>query len=264
MPAREIQGDYWWVEEKGQGAPLVLLHGFPLDRRIWSSQLEELSSNYRVITPDLPGFGRSKSEKPFTMDSMAASLREFLKQLGALPCVLGGLSMGGYVSLAFAANYAADLRGLMIINSRAEADTQQGKEGRGKMIEMVRTQGSPAVAEAMLPRMLAEKTIANDARLTGFVRSMMNECPPLTIEHALAAMRDRPDRTEFLSTLKMPVQFIVGEFDAITPPEIARAMHQKVPQSGLSIIPAAGHLTPLEQPGEVGRIMAEFLVKTSR
>jgi 3-oxoadipate enol-lactonase len=264
MPARSIQGDYWWHEEKGHGAPLVLLHGFPLDRRIWTAQLEELSTAARVITPDLPGFGRSRSDKPFTLESLADGLHELLKQLDALPCVLGGLSMGGYVSLAFASKFAADLRGLMIVNSKAEADSPQAKEGRGKMIDLVRTQGSMAVSEAMLPRMLAEKTIADNARLTNFVRSMMNACPPRTIEHALAAMRDRPDRTELLGNLTMPVHFIVGQFDVITAPEVATAMHQKVPQSGLSVIPAAGHLTPLEQPQEVGRIMAEFLVKTPR
>ena len=259
MPSRVIENDYWWYEEKGRGLPVVLLHGFPLDRRIWISQLDDLSAAARIITPDLAGFGRSRSGKPFTMESMADNLRELLKQLDALPCVLGGLSMGGYVSLAFARKYAGDLRGLMIINSKAEADNGPAREGRAKMIEMVKTQGPPAIAEAMFPKMLCQKTIDEQPKIANFVRSMMNACPALTVEHALAAMRDRPDSSELLANLTMPVHFIGGEFDAISPPDLVKAMQSRAPGSGMTIIQSAGHLTPLERPAEVTRAIAEFI-----
>src|SRR5688500_1730217 len=145
--------------DKGKGRPLVLLHGFPLDRRMWDAQVERLSGHYRVIAPDLRGFGQSRRSDPFTIESLADDLHLFLEQLGALPCVLAGLSMGGYVSLAHAAKYPADLRGLILIDTKADADTDEGKKGRAKMIELVKKSGAKAVADQMEPKMLAPGTI---------------------------------------------------------------------------------------------------------
>src|SRR4051794_16033318 len=115
--------------DRGRGEPLVLLHGFPLDRRMWDAQTEKLSDHYRVIAPDLRGFGQSRRSDPFTIESLADDTHLFLEQLAAAPCVLAGLSMGGYVALAYAKKYAADLRGLVLVDTKAEADSPQAKEG---------------------------------------------------------------------------------------------------------------------------------------
>src|SRR5688572_5793193 len=119
MPERNVNGTTIAYEEKGQDTPLVLLHGFPLDSRIWKEQVASLSDRFRVITPDLRGFGRSKSNEPFTMESLADDVHALLADIGALPAILGGLSMGGYVALAYAKKYPTDLLGLMLIDTKA-------------------------------------------------------------------------------------------------------------------------------------------------
>src|SRR3954471_5470103 len=131
--------------DRGRGAVLVLLHGFPLDRRMWDAQVEKLSDHYRVVAPDLRGFGQSRRSDPFTIESLADDTHLFLEQLAATPCVLAGLSMGGYVALAYAKKYPADLRGLILMDTKAESDTPQAKEGRAKMIELARSSGATAV-----------------------------------------------------------------------------------------------------------------------
>src|SRR5439155_15735423 len=155
MPARTVNGAALYYEESGKGTPLVLLHGFPLDCRVWAKQRPALADRFRVITPDLRGFGQSKSSDSFSIESLADDVHELLKTIGALPCILGGLSMGGYVTLAFAKRYPTDLRGLVLIDTKAEGDTADGKAAREKMIQLAREKGSKAVAEQMMPKMLA-------------------------------------------------------------------------------------------------------------
>src|SRR5438067_7055129 len=130
MPYRTIHGVPLGYHEQGAGQPLVLLHGFPLDWRIFEKQIAALSKNLRVIAPDLPGFGQSKSDKPFTIASLADDMHEFLRSMNALPCALGGLSMGGYIALAFAKKYSKDLTALILMDTRSEGDTPEGKTAR--------------------------------------------------------------------------------------------------------------------------------------
>jgi 3-oxoadipate enol-lactonase len=129
MPSRTINGAAMHYDERGAGQPLVLLHGFPLSSRIWSHQLDNSSRDFRVITPDFRGFGQSPPAGPFTVASLADDAHALLAEIGALPCALGGLSMGGYVALAFAKRYAKDLRSLILVDTRSEADTAMA--GRG-------------------------------------------------------------------------------------------------------------------------------------
>jgi pimeloyl-ACP methyl ester carboxylesterase len=118
--------------ERGSGPPMVLLHGFPLDCRVFNDQLPDLADKYRVITPDLPGFGQSRSDESFTIDSQAEAVHAHLKKINALPCVLAGLSMGGYIALAFAQKFPTDLKGLALIDTKAAGDTPEQREGRKK------------------------------------------------------------------------------------------------------------------------------------
>jgi pimeloyl-ACP methyl ester carboxylesterase len=259
MPTLTARGTTISYEQQGDGPPVILLHGFPLDNRIWQQQLTALSDRWRVITPDLRGFGKSASLDPFTMESLADDIHALLTELNALPCVLGGLSMGGYVALAYAKRYPADLRGLILIDTRAEADTAQGKQARQSMIDLVRKSGSPAVAEQMMPKMLAPDEAQRRPQLARDLRTIMEACPPLTIEHALAAMRDRADHTTDLASISVPTLIIVGEQDAITPPPMAQAMNQAIPHSTLHLIRGAGHMSPMEQPQQVTSALRRFL-----
>ena len=244
-------------EERGNGKPLVLLHGFPLDSRVFQKQLEDLSRDFRVIVPDLTSFGQSTCDKPFSIQSLAHDTRKLLHQIKALPCVLGGLSMGGYVALAFAKEHPMDLTGLILIDTRAEGDTPEGRTKRNQMIELVRASGSRAVADQMFPNMIAPEH-AKETSMAGELRGIMESCPPRTIECACAAMRDREDYTSLLPSIAVPTLIIVGEKDAITPPKLAEQMNRDIPRSKLVKIPGAGHMTPMEKPQEVSRAIREF------
>lgn len=246
-------------DDHGRGDSVVFLHGFPLDRRIWQAQLAALSDHHRVLAPDFTGFGRSVNNEPFTIESLASNIHTFVEQLGAKPCVLVGLSMGGYVALAYAKHYPDDLRGLILVDTKAEADNVQQKEGRAKMIELAKSQGAMAVAEQMMPKMLAPGTQQSRPEVVKSLRRIMEDCNPQTIQYALAAMRDRPDRSGELASIKVPTLVIVGEADAITPPEGAEKMAGAIPGAKLEIIRGAGHMSPMEQPEQVSHAMQRFL-----
>ena len=165
MPMRTIDQMAMNYQETGSGPAVVLLHGFPLDSRVWDAQRQALSDRFRIITPDLRGFGASKSEHAFTIESLADDVHALLSQIGALPCVLGGLSMGGYVSLAYAKKYPTDLRGLMLIDTKAAGDTPEARQGREKMIALARDSGSKAVADQMMPKMVAPDAKTNQPQV---------------------------------------------------------------------------------------------------
>jgi len=264
MPNRDINGVQLFYAEQGKaggGRPtVVLLHGFPLDSRMWDAQFSALTSaGYRTIAPDLRGFGQSRDDRPFTIESLADDIHALLSAVGALPCVLVGLSMGGYVTLAYAKKYPGDLRGLVLVDTKAEADTAEGKQGREKMIELVRKEGSRSVADQMMPKMLAKDAAEQRPQTAQALRKIMEACPAKTIEHALAAMRDRPDRSGELSSIKVPTLVIVGDSDAITPPPVAQSMAEKIPGAQLVTIRGAGHMSPMEQPDQVNRAIRAFL-----
>jgi pimeloyl-ACP methyl ester carboxylesterase len=226
---------------------------------MWDAQVERLSDQYRVIAPDLRGFGRSLRHDPFTIESLADDIHLFLEQLGAVPCVLAGLSMGGYVALAHAQKYPSDLRGLILVDTKAAGDSDEGKKGRQKMIDLVRLSGAQAVSEQMLPKMLAAGTLQNRPDVVKSMRSMMESCSTQTIEHALAAMRDRPDRTDELPSITTRTLVIVGDADVITPPDVAESMAKAIPNAKLEAVRGAGHMAPMEQPEQVNRAIERFM-----
>jgi 3-oxoadipate enol-lactonase len=254
MAQETLHGTTFHYTQRGEGVPLVLLHGFPLDQRIWADQLERLGSMCRLILPDLRGFGQSIGGGSFTIESLADDVHELLRRIDALPCILGGLSMGGYVTFAFAQKYPADLRALILIDTRAAADTPQARQGRDGMTELARTAGAAAVAEQMLPRMAAP-----NAPCAARLRSIMEECPAQTIQYACAAMRDRQDYTDLLPRISAKTLLIFGAQDQITPAEIGQSLRQTIPKSTLRVIAGAGHMAPMEQPDHVNSAIARFL-----
>ncbi len=259
MPEVNVSGQMISYTERGRGLPVALVHGFPLDNRIWEGQVAGLSDKYRVIAPDLPGFGKSQPPRPFTMESLADSLHAFLTQIRALPCALAGLSMGGYMSFAYDCKYPTDLKALILVDTKAEGDTPDGKAGRNKMIETARASGSPAIAAAMMPKMLAPQSQQTRPQLVQQAKEIMEACPPQTIEYALAAMRDRNDYRDCLASIAVPTLIVVGEADAITPPAVAESMNKAIAHSKLVVIKGAGHLSSMEQPEQVNQALRQFL-----
>jgi pimeloyl-ACP methyl ester carboxylesterase len=262
MPSRTINNVGYHYQEQGRGTPLVLIHGFPFDSRMWEAQSKALSDRNRVIAPDLRGFGKSAASGAFSIAALADDVHALLAEIGALPCLLGGLSMGGYIALAFSRKYASDLKGLALLDTRSEADSSEAKQNREKMIALAGEKGSAAIAETMLPKLLSSNTIERRHDVVHRMRKMMEEQDPQTVQHALAAMRDREDQSAHLPSIAVPTAIIVGADDQITPPKLSEAMQQAIPHSTLSVIPRAGHMSPVEAPDEVNRALRTWATAT--
>jgi 3-oxoadipate enol-lactonase len=238
-------------EIRGEGGPaLLLLHGFPLHRGIWNTQLAVLGENMRVIAPDLRGHGQTDAPPgPYSMEGMARDCAGLLDELNVTePVVVAGLSMGGYVALAFARQFADRLAGLVLAATRAGADSVEGKAGRDRNAALARDKGPEAIVEAMLPKMLAPDTYAVRPNLVEEVRRIMRANSAEGMAGALIGMRDRPDSTPLLEQISVPVLVIHGLEDQLLPYADAEAMHQRLKDSRLKLVPGAGHLLNMEQP----------------
>lgn len=249
--------------DAGMGPPVLLVHGFPLDHGMWAEQLEFLAVRSRVIAPDLRGFGTS-GETPgtVTMERLADDLAELLDALRVTePVVLAGLSMGGYVAWQFWRRHAARLRALILCDTRAAADTEEVARARGGLAARVLREGSSVLVEAMLPKLLGPGTSTTCPELVASARRMIEGTSPEGAAAALRGMALRPDVRSWLPEIEVPSLVIVGEHDAISPPEEMLAMAAALPSAQAVTIPRAGHLAPWENPGPVNQAMAEFLTR---
>lgn len=247
----------------GRGPVVVLLHGFPFDGRMWEAQHEALAASYRLVIPDLRGFGQSPAPvgDVSAIDAMADDVLETLDALGiAEPVVLGGLSMGGYVALSIAARAPDRLRGLMLIDTKAAGDTADAAAGRRETADKVERIGSTdAVVEGMLGKLFATLTWERRPEVVGQIETMMRQAPPRVVAATLRGLGARPDRTADLAGIAVSTLVVVGDQDAITPPEEARRMVRDLPDARLAEIPDAGHLAPVENPDEVNRVLLDYL-----
>jgi len=247
--------------DQGRGRPVLLVHAFPLDHSMWDAQAAALASRWRVIAPDLRGFGQSQvSEGTVTMEQFADDLAGLLDELGIdEPVVYGGLSMGGYIGWQFYRKYASRVRAMILCDTRAVADTPEILAGRKDMIERVLREGLEPIAQTVIPKLLAASTIASHPELAARVHRMIASNDPQGIAAALRGMRDRPDATALLPEIRCPCLVLVGKFDAISTLEEMRSIAAKIPDAKLVTIAGAGHLTPLEQPAHTTTAMEEFL-----
>jgi len=245
------------IETRGSGPPVLFLHGFPLDRTIWRHQIDTLTG-YRRIAVDLRGMGSSDApDLGYSMATYADDVAALIDALGEERVVVCGLSMGGYVAFEFLRRFRQRVRGLVLIDTRAEADSTEGRKARDALVAKVREQGAVAAAEAMLPRFF---TAAVPTDIIQTVRDMILRTPVSGIIGALVAMRDRPDSTPLLATLVgVPTLVLVGQEDVITPPPLAQAMATAIPEARLVEVPGAGHLPCIEQPVPTTRAVLKFL-----
>jgi YbgC/YbaW family acyl-CoA thioester hydrolase len=247
------------VDVRGDGPALLLVHGFPLDRTLWKHQVATLSG-WRRIAPDLRGMGVSDApEQGYSMSAYADDLVRLLDRLRVKKAVVAGLSMGGYIAFEIMRRHRDRVVGLILANTRADADTAEAKVSRDELAEVARRQGAAAVAERMIARLLGPTTQRTQPQLVEAVKEMIGRAPPQGLAGALQAMRDRPDSTPLLSTIEVPTMVVVGEEDALISPQIARRMAEAIPSASITVIPGAGHLTPLEAPTALSRVVAEFL-----
>jgi 3-oxoadipate enol-lactonase len=246
--------------EAGAGWPVLLIHAFPLHAEMWRPQLERVPEGWRFIAPYIQGFGPDPSTPDaFTLDDVAADLAAFMDHLKIDRAVIGGLSMGGYIALAFARISPNRCDGLILADTKAEADTPEGREGRRKTIELARAQGSGAVAEQMLPKLLSAATRERDPETVSWIRRMAESTSAESLAAALDAMMRRPDSTPSLSRISCPVLILVGAHDEITPEAGARAMEKHIQRCRVVVLPEAGHLSNIESPDTFSRAVADFL-----
>lgn len=256
----QVNGYRLFYEESGQGVPVVLLHGFPLSSRIWSPIRQTVTRHARLITPDLRGHGLS--EKPdgrYSMESLAHDIATLVDHLGLETLVLGGHSMGGYITFQFAQHYPDRLRGLILVDTRAEADAEEGKARRLKAIAKIRTEGAAAFLEEFLPGLIGPSSKASNPALVDELKAMAAPIPDHVLIGCLQGMLERPDSRPLLQSLPIPVLVIVGEEDQLTPPSGARAMAEALPMAELAVIPQAGHTPSLEAPQAVAQAILHFL-----
>ena len=246
-------------DEAGSGTPLLLVHGWPLDRTMWAGQLGGLARNARVLAPDLRGFGGSTVRPPYTIDQYADDLVAFLDALGLARVVACGLSMGGYVAFSLLRRHRDRLRALVLADTRATADSDEARENRGKLIAVIEHEGTSALAERQLEAMLGRSTLGRQPQLVETVRRMMASTPPEGAIGALRAMADRPDSTPILHSIDVPTLVVGGAEDAITPPAVLRAMAAEIPGSRVEIVEQAGHVCPLERPAAFNHVVSEFV-----
>lgn len=232
--------------DEGEGPAMVFLHGFPLSKGCWQPQIDAMSADYRCIAPDLRGFGGSAATPgATTMDRFADDVGELLESLGAGPAVLVAHSMGGYVALAFARRHPEMLRGLVLVATRAGADTPEVADGRRATAEAVRSDGTQVVVDGMTPKMLAPGN--DDADLLAAVRGFMTSASVDGIVGALLGMAERPDSTPDLPGITVPTFVVTGDEDVIIPPAESQTMADAIPGARLQVIPDAGHFVALEQ-----------------
>lgn len=245
----------------GQGRPVVLLHAFPLSRAMWQPQRDALAKVCRLITPDLPGFGDSPLlDGTPTADAMADAVARVLDAAGVKgPVVLGGLSMGGYVSFAFVRRHPQRLAGLILADTRAEPDDDTAKANRDKMIGFASTNPAGAVIEQMLPKLLGQTTQERQPAVVERVREIGAAQRPAGILAALQVLRNRADSTPTLGQIQVPTLILVGKEDALTPPALAESMAARVAGARLVTIEGAGHLSNLEQPQGFNDAVAAFV-----
>ena len=259
LARHEVSGVTLAVDSRGDGPALLLVHGFPLDHSVWAHQVATLA-RWRRIAPDLRGAGVSDApDDGYSMAAYADDLVRLLDRLQIERAVVAGLSMGGYVAFEMLRRHRARVMGLILVDTRADADSVEARKGREDMMVVARTHGAAAVAERMVPRLLGRTTQQTQPNIVDQVKAMIGRTPVAGIVGALGAMRDRPDSTPLLPAIDVPTLVVVGAEDEVMPPLAARAMASAIPSATMRTIAAAGHLAPLEAPTAVTRVIAEFL-----
>jgi pimeloyl-ACP methyl ester carboxylesterase len=257
-------------EDRGSGPVVALLHGFPLDHHMWAAQIEALSDEFRVLAPDLRGFGQSQItafdvEVGVPMEKYATDLVAVLDALGLKqPIVLAGFSMGGYAAWQFALRYPERLRGLILCDTRAAADADEARTGRMNMAAEALKSRSAEPALGMLPKLLSTATPKTRPELVEQTREMILRQSPEAIAAAQRGMARRDNVTGRLGSIGCPAQVLVGADDVISPPKEMHQIAYALPRARYAEIPSAGHMSPIENPEAVTQTIRDFMHSLAR
>jgi pimeloyl-ACP methyl ester carboxylesterase len=261
MKKINIDGVGLQYADQGNGPAVLFLHAFPLSLGMWDGQ-DALAPKYRIVRFDARGFGGSDvSEAILTMDRIAEDAAALIERLRLGPVILVGCSMGGYVAFALAQKHASLLRGLVLVDTRAGADSPEARKGRGDLAARVRKEGARAAIDAFLPRLTGETTKRSRADVIARLKDMMLEASPRGISDALHGIAARQDSTPFLREISVPTLVICGEEDVITPRAEAEIMQRGIKGAELAVIPGSGHLPSMETPEAFNTVLETFLAR---
>jgi 3-oxoadipate enol-lactonase len=245
----EIDGARWGVFRAGSGLPMVCVHGFPLDHRMYRALLDHPLPGIESIVVDLPGFGRGHLAQPDATLSMEVLAHQLFQVLDAIavrqPVLLVGLSMGGYIAFECWRHAATRIAGLVLSNTRADADTDAQRSARMQMVARTAESGIQFVVDSMLPRLLPEKS---PIEVVHQVTEMIRETPVATIRAAQSGIGQRRDSTPLLPSITCPTLVIAGQLDAITPEPMMRGLSSQIPDATMVVAAEAGHVVPIERP----------------
>lgn len=246
------------LDIQGDGQPILFIHGFPLDRTVWRQVIATLTG-WKRVAPDLRGMGLSDAPAKYAISEYADDLAALLDALHVSKAVICGLSMGGYIALDLFRRHRDRVRALVLVNTRAEADSEDARRRRDEMIALVKRDGTGALADVLVPQLLTPWSVTALPHVVEQLRGMISGNPLAGIVGALESMRDRADSTELLAAIDVPTLVIAGREDRLIPATTSRALADAIPSAQFTQIPEAGHLAPLEQPVPTSRVIAEFL-----
>jgi pimeloyl-ACP methyl ester carboxylesterase len=248
------------VRESGdpKGLPVVLLHAFPMSSAMWEPQLEALKS-FRVIAPDLRGFGSTPPSAPWFIEHAVDDLFETLSSLFVEKAVLVGLSMGGYVALRAVEKNPSRVKALVLCDTRAEPDANENKIKRAAAVDFIRAHGVGPFVEPFLKDSLAQATLTGKPKVVEFLKGVALKSSSEAVMAALAALAARGDATTGLPSIKVPTAVLVGSQDKITPLPLSEAMRSRIPGAELRLIPDAGHFSNAENPDAFNQSLVSFL-----
>lgn len=247
-------------DARGAGPALLFLHAFPLGQFMWDAEADTFSRSHRVVRFDARGFGGTPpDDAPLTMDRIADDGAALLGLLGIEKAVVAGCSMGGYAAFAFARRHPERLAGLVLQDTRAGADTDDARTYRATLAARVLESGAEAAAEAFLPKLVGETTRRDNPELVSRLQERILATSPRGIAQALAGLGSRADSGDTLAGIRVPTLVLVGEEDVLTPPPEAEAMAAAITGSRFEVIPAAGHLSNLENPTAYRDALTRFL-----
>ena len=248
-------------EEHGEGFPIVLIHAFPLSRNMWNGNIEAITaSGFRLILPDLPGFGQTlKSPDTKSLEAMAIDIADLLDSLKIEKAVIGGLSMGGYIAFNLFRLFPQKFTGLILCDTNSASDTEEKRKQRFELIEKIESEGVQILIEKMLPNLIGEYTKKSNPKLVTQLKERFAETAPDSAISALRAMADRLDHIEFLEKIDIPTVLIFGEEDQITNLQTAQMMNERIKNSRLHTIKNAGHYSNMEQPDEFNTILKGYI-----
>ncbi|HYG79844.1 MAG TPA: alpha/beta fold hydrolase [Pyrinomonadaceae bacterium] len=260
MPTVRVRDIEMAYDDAGRGPAVVLLHGFPFNRSMWAGQVEALAGDYRVITPDLRGMGETApGDGPATMDEMAHDVAALMDKMGVERAVVGGLSMGGYVALAFYRRHRLRARALVLADTRPGADTDDARRTREEQAQKILGDGTGTIADDFLKKVLTPETLAERPEVVARVREMIAKTNARGAAQALRGMAVRHDQTSFLEDVIVPTLILVGSEDKLTPPKEAELMRREIRGSRMQVIEGASHLSNVERADEFSLALKTFL-----